>query len=51
MKHYDRLPFAYEASATDAKPREGCVRDNVYVFDFCVNTAGVSKLKINGKMG
>ena len=51
VKHYDRLPFAYETCASGAKPREGCVRDNVYVFDFGVNTAGVTKLKINGKRG
>ena len=51
VKHYDRLPFAYETNAPDAKPREGCIRDNVYVFDFGVNAAGVTKLKINGKRG
>lgn len=51
VKHYDSLPFAYENGAPDAKPIEGCIRDNVYVFDFGVNTAGVTKLKINGKKG
>lgn len=51
VKHYDRLPFAYETCTPGAKPREGCVRDNIYVFDFGVNTAGVTKLKINGKRG
>ncbi|MGN0182632.1 MAG: family 78 glycoside hydrolase catalytic domain, partial [Candidatus Ornithomonoglobus sp.] len=49
VKHYDRLPFAYETNAPDSNPIEGCVRDNVYVFDFGVNAAGVTKLKINGK--
>ena len=38
-----------ETNVTDAKPREGCIRDNVYVFDFGANAAGVTKLKINGK--
>lgn len=51
VKHYDSLPYAYETNAPDAKPREECIRDNVYVFDFGVNTAGVTKLKINGKKG
>ena len=51
VKHYDSLPFAYENADTGAKPREECIRDNVYVFDFGVNTAGVTKLKINGKKG
>lgn len=51
VKHYDSLPFAYETNAPDAKPMEGCIRSDVYVFDFGVNTAGVTKLKINGKKG
>ena len=51
VKHYDSLPFVYESSAPGAKPLEGCTRENVYVFDFGVNTAGVTKLKINGKKG
>lgn len=51
VKHYDSLPFAYETCAPGAKAIEGCIRDNVYVFDFGVNSAGVTKLKINGKRG
>ena len=51
VKHYDSLPFAYENNAPDAKPLKDCISDNVYVFDFGVNTAGVTKLKINGKKG
>ncbi|MGN0183283.1 MAG: family 78 glycoside hydrolase catalytic domain, partial [Candidatus Ornithomonoglobus sp.] len=51
VKRYDSLPFAYETNAPDSKPIDGCVRDNVYVFDFGVNAAGVTKLKINGKRG
>ena len=51
VKHYDSMPFAYENNAPDAKPIEGCISENVYVFDFGVNTAGVTKLKINGKKG
>ncbi len=51
VNHYDSLSFAYENNSPDAKPLEGCTRDNVYVFDFGVNAAGVTKLKINGKKG
>lgn len=51
VQHYDSLPFAYETNAPDSKPMDGCVRNNVYVFDFGVNAAGVTKLKINGKKG
>ncbi|MGN0182519.1 MAG: family 78 glycoside hydrolase catalytic domain, partial [Candidatus Ornithomonoglobus sp.] len=51
IKHYDSLPFAYETNAPGSRPFEGCVRNNVYVFDFGVNAAGVTKLKINGTRG
>lgn len=51
IRHYDNLPFAYEDNLPTAKPLEGCTRDNVYVFDFGVNAADVTKLKINGKRG
>lgn len=50
-EHFDSLPFLYENNAPDAKPIEGCCRENVYVFDFGVNTSGVTKFKINGKKG
>ncbi len=57
VKHFDSLPFMYEyiGSYTNpnqqSKPLESTVRDNVYVFDFGVNSAGVTKLHINGKPG
>lgn len=51
VDYYERLPFAYETNAPDSNPREGCIRDKVYVFDFGINAAGVTKLKINGKRG
>ena len=51
VKRYESLPFAYENNSSNAKPIEGCARNNVYVFDFGVNAAGVTKLKINGNKG
>lgn len=51
IKHFDSLPFAYENTREDAKPFPQTVRKDVYVYDFGVNAAGVTKLKINGKKG
>lgn len=51
IKKYDRLAFAYMDSNAASPERPDCVRENVYVFDFGVNTAGVTKLKICGKKG
>ena len=51
IKKYDSLPFAYFGTAPDALPREETIRENVYVFDFGINTAGVTRLKINGNPG
>lgn len=51
IKHYDKLPFAYESSRNDSKPIESTYRENVYVYDFGINYSGVTKLKINGKKG
>ncbi len=51
IEKYDSLPFAYFGTAPDAEPRKETIRENVYVFDFGINTAGVTRLKINGKPG
>lgn len=51
ITHYDELPFAYESTLDNAKPIESTIRKNVYVYDFGVNNAGVTALKINGKPG
>ncbi len=40
-----------EFSMQNAPDNEDTRRENVYVFDFGVNTAGVTRLKINGKAG
>lgn len=51
ITHYDELPYAYENTSPQAAPFEQTVRKDVYVYDFGVNTAGVTKLHINGKPG
>lgn len=51
VTHYDALPFAYESSSQSAPAVESTIRNNVYVFDFGINTSGVTALKINGKPG
>ena len=51
IKHYDVLPFGYKTTAPGAEPYESTIRENVYVYDFGVNTAGVTVLRINGKPG
>lgn len=51
VKHYDELPFAYKDYSVNAEPIESTVRKDVYVYDFGVNAAGVTRLKINGKPG
>ena len=51
VTHYDALPFAYESSSQSAPADKSTARNNVYVFDFGINTSGVTVLKINGKPG
>lgn len=52
ITHYDELPFAYDSNVpAEAKPIPGTVRKNVYVYDFGINTAGVTVLHINGRPG
>ena len=52
VKHYDSLPFAYKEAKKDAEPFSQAIRDNVYIYDFGVNTAGVTELRIkNTKPG
>lgn len=51
VKHYDTLALAYDKIDFDAAPIDGATRENVYVYDFGENTAGVTKLKISGRKG
>lgn len=51
VKHYDTMAFAYEDTSPNAAPLNSCIRNNIYLFDFGKNTAGVTKLSINGKKG
>lgn len=51
IEHYDCLPFAHYKWGEVGKPVEDSYRENVYVYDFGVNSAGLTKIKINGKPG
>jgi len=51
ITHYDRLPFAHSKTDGIGAPIEETYRDNVYVYDFGINSAGLTKIKINGKPG
>ena len=51
ITHFDILPFAYK-NPPDSGPYESAIGHDVYLYDFGVNTAGVTKLKIkNAKRG
>ena len=51
VTHYDRLAFARETTAAGSKDAADTVRENIHVFDFGVNTAGVTRLRLNGRPG
>lgn len=51
ITHYDSLAFARETTTPGAAVDPETVRENVYVFDFGIDTAGVTKLHINGVPG
>ncbi len=51
IKHYDKLAYAHNKFVEGNPPVESTFRNNVYVYDFGVNTSGVTRLKIKGKPG
>lgn len=52
ITHYDELAYCYESGKVGAAPIKSTIRKNIYVYDFGVNSAGVTKLKIkNAKEG
>lgn len=51
IEHFDALPFAYQNGLQTAAPFSESVRRNVYVYDFGVNTAGITVLRIHGTAG
>lgn len=51
IKHFDILPYMYEDTTPTSMPLEGAIRENVYLYDFGVNGAGVTVLRVNGKAG
>lgn len=46
VTYYDELPYCYESMKNDAAPLEGALARQAYVYDFGVNGAGVTRLKI-----
>lgn len=46
IEHFDEIAYAYNTSAFNAEPIEETVRKDVYLYDFGVNMAGVTKLNI-----
>lgn len=51
ITHFDLLPYAYEDTTLTSPPLENAIRENVYLYDFGVNGAGVTVLRINGRAG
>lgn len=52
IEHFDKLAFCLKSTLTnETEPVPETVRENVYVYDFPFNAAGVSVFKINGKPG
>ena len=51
IDYYDEIYFCHKSVRPDAEPIEETLRKNAYVYSFPVNTAGVIKLKVNGKKG
>ncbi len=51
VKFYDEIPLSYKTPESGAEPFPESFRKNVYVYDFGLNSAGVSRLKIKGKRG
>lgn len=51
ITHYDSHPYAHDEFDPDMRAFEDTIKQNVYVYDFGVNTAGVTRIRINGKPG
>jgi len=51
IEHFDELPYCYKSTLDGAEPFEETLRRDVYVYDFGVNSTGLSELHIHGKPG
>lgn len=51
VEHFDKLGYAHDKNDENLRVFDDTVHNNVYVFDFGINTAGVTKLCIDGKPG
>ena len=50
ITRHEELPYCYESMRNDAAPLKGAVARQAYVYDFGVNGAGVTKLKIRNSV-
>ena len=46
ITHHEQFPYCYESSAVGAAPMQSSIIKDVYIYDFGINGAGVTKLKI-----
>ncbi len=51
IEHFDELPFCYRSTLDGAEPYPETVRRDVYVYDFGVNSTGLSEMHIHGNPG
>lgn len=51
IKFFEKTPYAFESTDSDALPVSSSIIKNAYLYDFGVNTAGISVLKIKGREG
>ncbi len=51
IQHYDALAYAYCTNRPNADPFPETMREDVYVYDFGTNRAGITVLRIHGKPG
>lgn len=51
VTHYDEMAFVYSDSTPTAEPIAETLRKDVYVYDFGINSAGVTELTIDGLPG
>ena len=50
ITYHEELPYCYESMKPGAAPLEGAVAKNAYVYDFGVNSAGVTRLFIRNSI-
>lgn len=51
VKHLDEFPLLYDNVSTEALPVSDTIVKDVYVYDFGVNSAGITRIEIDGLPG